>query len=108
MAHKGFTSSQVREILLSRLTDAAMAGVMGCSRQAIRAIRTGKNYSHLFPDIERRISRQVLCDKCVFYQKGSCDLGIPESGTGHHLSGYHQQHIGKNYAKQCSTFVSST
>lgn len=103
--HRNLTPEQVYEVLTSGLTDTRMAEKMGCSRSAIRAIRTGQAHPTLFPEIERRISRQVLCDKCIFYSKHGCSLGIPESESGKLIEGYDRQQIGRNYAKLCSAFI---
>jgi len=71
-----FNDEQIKEILISPETDAAIAKRMDVSRASIGQIRTGKSYKNVHPEIQRRLGRS--CFKCKNWKNNACMFEFPD------------------------------
>ena len=92
----------VRLILLDPRSTTVVGKDLGISHQAVSAVRCGKYYPYLWPDLPRNSdlapTRVVTkgtnpCKGCTYWSNGDCDMGIPEAGT--------------NDARDCNYFISA-
>jgi len=68
----------------------AMAAIIGCSREAVRAVRIGKSFKNIHPEIPRwhqvkRATAEYSCTLCEHWRGEECNYGFPdphEDGVG--------------------------
>jgi hypothetical protein len=89
------TPDEVRLILTSSLGSPALAQQLGCSKQAVCAVRRGRSHASVWPELPRRsaASGGPTCLECQHWARGACGLGLPdpiEEGPG--------------FAEDCSLF----
>ena len=89
------TPDDVRLILTSPLSSAVLAQQLGCSKQAVCAVRRGLSHADAWPDLPRRpkAGDRPSCYRCQHWARGACGLGLPdpiEEGPG--------------FAQDCSLF----
>lgn len=86
---------QVRTILLSCDSGAAVARQLGLHKETVYQVRRGLHYTQLFPELPR--SSAASCTQCCHWcdqgDHGHCGLGFPDA-----LS------VGARYAQICSAF----
>ena len=89
------TPDEVRLILTSSLGSPALAQQLGCSKQAVCAVRRGLSHADIWPDLPRRPTAgdRPSCYRCQHWARSACGLGLPdpiEEGPG--------------FAEDCSLF----
>jgi len=78
------TPEEVRTILISPLSLAAVSRLVGCSKQAAHHIRTGRYRADLWPEIPRRVRKAAngpSCERCLQWSGRlwhPCGLGFPD------------------------------
>jgi hypothetical protein len=89
-----FTPDEVRLILTSPLSSPCLARQLGCSKQAICAVRRGRSHASVWPELPRRLSQGgATCLDCQHWARGSCGLGLPDPIEE-----------GPSFAQDCSLF----
>lgn len=76
-----FTEEDIREILVSPETSAALARKYKKSETSIGKIRRGELFADILPEIPRRKSRKssrASCYKCLHCVEKACKLGWPD------------------------------
>ncbi len=98
---RNFTREQIKEILLDPRNDAEVARAYGAKIQSVWAIRVGKSYPYLWPEIKRRVVKErakpskrqepkAQCSSCTNWYRNSCSFGFPDAGG--------------SFAEECSLF----
>lgn len=87
------TPDEVRLVLESSTSSVALARELGCSHTAVIAIRVGRTYSHLHPDIPRRAAG-LSCLKCTRWSDSRCTMGLPDP-----------EEEGPTFAAYCSLYL---
>ena len=78
-SYKKLTTDAVRLILTSTLSASKLAKQLGCSKQAICAVRTGISHSQKWPELPRLRNQQRLsCFDCHHWAADVCGLGFPD------------------------------
>lgn len=100
------TEEEVRQILTSPLKSLDVSVLIGCSRQTVASIRSGKSHSDICPELTRinKPQSDKSCSRCVLWN-GLCSIGIPEAqikgmGFADDCSAYQEKTRGKNHGPQ--------
>jgi len=103
-----FNDEQIKEILLSTLSNKKLAAKFSVSHGSIAKVRAGETYADLYPEIDRaslpskvlnkivKLGEKVeweVCENCVQWDDKCC-LGFPE-----------QLLFGSRYANECSAYL---
>lgn len=70
---------EVRLILTSPLSAGQLARELGCSKQAVCAVRRGLSHVNDWPKLPRQAAQTgPSCLDCNRWESGSCELGVPD------------------------------
>jgi hypothetical protein len=74
------TPEDVRYCLVSTEGIRQVARKLGCSRQAVTAVRRGLSHGDLWPELPRRGAQRGIKSgrNCWHWDNGSCLLGLPD------------------------------
>jgi transposase-like protein len=77
------TEDEVRLVLTSPLSSVKLARELGCSKEAVAAIRRGALHARTLPELprrqtERRADPELSCHACAHWRSSSCGMGFPD------------------------------
>lgn len=90
-----FSDDEVVQILTSIESHPILAARFGVTPQTISAVRLGRTYAKVRPDLPRRRGRPS-CWQCVHWASEACGMGFPDPET-----------MGPGFAAECALFTAS-